>query len=83
MFTINVLNFKNISRRMLRLSSKRLCLHWRLSSSVKITDEKGAEIVSNWPKVFGAGVHKTGKESGLPITEEKWNIGNYITKGSS
>jgi ribosomal protein S18 len=66
---------------MLRLTRNGVFLPIRFSSSIKITDENGVEVVSNWPKVFGPGIYKNGKRAGLPIIEDKWQTGNYLNKG--
>lgn len=60
-----------LARRSLTLVS---CQRWR-SVRVKITDENGSQIYSNWPRPFGAGVYKEGEKAGFPIMEDSWQLG--------
>lgn len=51
------------------------------SVKIVIKDENKDEVVSNWPNVFGPGVHMTGPKQGLPINDTVWHKGNNLTKG--
>jgi hypothetical protein len=53
----------------------------RAAVKVKISDETGNNIYSNWPKVFGAGVYKDGEKEGFPIMEESYELGNFRNTG--
>ena len=66
---------------MLRLSNRLIIAREKSSRKIILKDEQGHEVVSNWPRVFGPGVHKTGPKAGLPKSENTWHLGNNLTKG--
>jgi len=64
------------------LTRCRWAIHKRLASiKVKITDENGKHLYSNWPKPFGAGVYKDGEKAGFPVMEDSWELGNIRNRG--
>jgi len=66
---------------MLRLSNRLIIAREKSSRKIILKDEQGHEVVSNWPRVFGPGIHKTGPKAGLPKNENIWHLGNNLTKG--
>ena len=66
---------------MLRLSNRLIIAREKSSRKIILKDDQGHEVVSNWPRVFGPGVHKTGPKAGLPKSENTWHLGNNLTKG--
>jgi len=66
---------------MLRLSNRLILVRQKSHRKIVLKDDQGHEVVSNWPRVFGPGVHQSGPKAGLPISEETWNLGNNLTKG--
>ena len=56
-------------------------LYRKKSYKVKISDEKGNHLYSNWPKPFGAGVYKSGPKEGYPIEEDSRQIASNRNKG--
>ena len=66
---------------MLRLSNRLIIAREKSSRKIILKDDQGHEVVSNWPRVFGPGIHKTGPKAGLPKNENTWHLGNNLTKG--
>jgi len=66
---------------MLRLSNRLILARQKSSRKIVLKDEQGHDVISNWPRVFGPGVHKTGPKAGLPLSENTWHLGNNLTKG--
>ena len=71
--------FRMLSRFGVRFKQVKRCAGGALR--VKITDENGDQIYTNWPKPFGAGVYEKGEKAGFPIMEDSRELGAYRNMG--